>query len=166
VNSNRDWLDGELSRQLAPVRAPGSLWAAMSDRRRRNPAQAALVIWPLLSVLFLTASADLLWQAGRFGAGLRHLAQSAGPEHAMSGRRAGEQTAPVIWVKCSIPNDLPTQAGNIRRRGHWIAAVRYQRAAAPAMQLAARNDAWSGATARSRTELECASCHMDGHGQL
>ena len=61
-----EWLEGELSRRLAPARAPESLWDRIQqppDPRPASPPHWAR--WPVAAILTLAAAAGTLWLAGK-----------------------------------------------------------------------------------------------------
>jgi hypothetical protein len=64
---SHDWLDAQLVRQLAPVKAPDSLWTRVQAERRerRNPARAVWILWPAVAMVLVLASIDLCRQIGK-----------------------------------------------------------------------------------------------------
>ena len=59
-----DWLDLQLSHQLAPVQAPDALWDRIQQATGPRPAPRttpALALWPVAAILTLMAAAGTLW---------------------------------------------------------------------------------------------------------
>lgn len=148
--NDNSWLQNELERQLAPVRAPDSLWgrieaAAFNSRRRKtNPAQAGpqagWILWPAVAVLLLSASGDLLWELGKARASLAPLTEQdleAVADSASCDFKSADPAQIERWVKaktnvdvslsCGLPgNAHPVGARLIRKRGAVIAAIAYR----------------------------------------
>jgi len=57
-----DWLDLQLSHQLAPVAAPDALWDRIQSADRPQKAMACpTAVWPIAAILTLMAAAGTLW---------------------------------------------------------------------------------------------------------
>ncbi len=163
---NRDWLERELSRQLAPVEAPRNLWAGVARRRiaGRDASRTGWVLWPVIALLFVVASADLMLHlagGSNFHGDLRQMAQVPvrGPVLTAALYEGGDQSDP--WVKCTVVNHMHPSATVSMASGHWIAAWRSEsqgesverHIAPPAGARANRRALWSA--------TECTSCHID-----
>jgi hypothetical protein len=61
------WLEAQLLREMAQVKAPDSLWNGIQveRRERRNRPRVVWMLWPAVATVLLVASADLCWQIGR-----------------------------------------------------------------------------------------------------
>jgi hypothetical protein len=61
------WLEAQLMREMAPVKAPASLWTRVQAERRerRNRPRVVWMLWPAVATVLLVASFDLCWQIGR-----------------------------------------------------------------------------------------------------
>jgi rubredoxin len=63
-----DFLERELERHLAPVRAPETLWEKI-DRRRHTPVAwnpgRRLILFPALALIVLTVAAGAAWKTGQ-----------------------------------------------------------------------------------------------------
>jgi hypothetical protein len=63
-NSDR-WLEAQLLRQMAQVKAPDTLWPRIEAERRARKAlpRTGWMLWPVVATVMLLASGDLVWQS-------------------------------------------------------------------------------------------------------
>jgi hypothetical protein len=79
MDNTGQWLERELTRQLSPVAAPDSLWNRIQFTRPVPRAVATgWVLWPVLTILMMFASGDLIWQMTRSRGTLRQMTQFPG----------------------------------------------------------------------------------------
>jgi len=158
--SERKWLEGELARQLGPVRAPDSLWARIErERRRRNSGTRRSfewVLWPAVALMLMIASADLFWELGRARVAWREMAPAANGEEAPS--------HPHKWL---ISRPHPP----VSNSGMALASFDCKAAADPALFLVSQEApsiGWSSPAAvpELREGGACGLCHADGHGRF
>lgn len=91
-----EWLERELSRQMAPVRAPQNLW----DRIQQRPApMPAAMRWPVAAVLTLASFAGTLWLAG--------IAPRPVPYALVRTVHAAGPQGPNWDVRCTLPARTP-----------------------------------------------------------
>ncbi len=110
-----DWLEAQLLREMAQVKAPDSLWTRIQAERRerRNPPRVMLMLWPAVATVLLVASVDLFWQADRArGAMIRisdsDLAVAASPDSRF------ESDDPAVlgaWLKAKSGMDVSLICG-------------------------------------------------------
>lgn len=64
---SENWLEAQLLRQMAQVKAPESLWAQIQSERRAQRAQPGRVwmLWPVVATILLVATCDLAWEMRR-----------------------------------------------------------------------------------------------------
>ena len=166
---NKDWLERELSSQLAPVEAPRDLWSSVTRRRiaARDFSRNGLVLWPVIAVVFAVASGDLLLQlAGGpvLPLSLRQMTQKPVRGTVLEAALYQDGGSYDPWAKCTVVNHMHPHATVSMASGHWIAEWRSE----SPTELAERHFAPSpGATvkgAASWSATECGSCHIDGRG--
>ena len=166
---NKDWLDRELSSQLAPVEAPRDLWSSLTRRRiaSRERLRNGLVLWPVIAVVFAVASGDLLLQLAGGPVLPRNLRQmTQKPVRGMVLEAAlyegGGQYDP--WVKCTVVNHMHPHATVSMASGHWIAEWRSESPTESAERHIAPSTGANVHGAASWSVTECSSCHVDGRG--
>jgi len=173
MDSPRQWLEMELTRQLRPVSAPEFLWNRIHEKHSvRGALPTGWVLWPVLALLMIFASGDLVWQMARSRGTLRHLAQVSGRQ-----LRIVTSATPACdfwssdpeeirnWVKTkgNMDVDVPApRAGNdslvgvklVRAHGKMVAAMAY------------RAGDGEGALLVSDLHAACLTCHVKALGQM
>jgi len=73
ADPSQDWIEAQLLRQMAQVKAPEGLWSRIQAEQRARKAlpRTGWILWPVIATVMLVASGDLLWQSvsaasGRF----------------------------------------------------------------------------------------------------
>ena len=124
------WLEGELRAELAPVAAPPGLWARLARRRHVAPTR---LLWPVIVLALLLASADLLWEFTKARGSLRQIAQPAASDLALVAAGAGQcdiySSDPAHirqWVKSrsGIEIEFPAHPASVRIVGAKVVSVR------------------------------------------
>lgn len=129
------WLETKLREELRPVSAPGGLWTKIQapGAVRRAESGPTRLLWPVIALLMLLASADLLWEFSKARGGLRQIAQ---PEAAELAALAASPEACELnsndparirqWVKShsDIELGLPDHSPSARVTGARIANIR------------------------------------------
>jgi len=164
------WLEMELARQLGPVAAPEGLWGRISVARK--PVAAGWVLWPVLAMLVLFASGDLVWQITRSRSGVREMAQIGRQQ-----LRIVTSATPACdfwsddpaeirnWVKAKGNMDvglLPARSEEgslvgvklVEAHGERIAAIAYKTGGGEASLLV------------SASQAACLMCHVEAHRQM
>jgi hypothetical protein len=135
-----DWMERELVRQLAPVKAPDSLWGRVRDARRTRRvagAQAGWILWPAVALMMLVASGDLAWQMDRARNSAFHPVESR--QYAV------------------LPIDMNANLSCGRSPGFRLNCV-----GGSVMAAVAHQAAHTGVTAM----VSCGQCHVDLRSQL
>jgi hypothetical protein len=59
------WLQAQLMREMAQVKAPDTLWTRIQAEQRARKAlpRTGWILWPVIATVMLVASGDLLWQS-------------------------------------------------------------------------------------------------------
>ena len=59
------WVEAQLLREMAQVKAPEGLWTRIQaeERARKALPRSGWMLWPVVATLMLVASGDLLWQS-------------------------------------------------------------------------------------------------------
>lgn len=189
LNDNNP-IEKELARQLAPVRAPESLWGRIDAARRtgRSSAQAGWILWPAVALMLLLASGDLLWEIGKARASLAPLTEQdleAVSDGAACEFKSSDPVQIERWVKAKTRMDVNLSCGRpgnarlvgaslIQKRGAVIAAIAYQVGNDAATLLVSDRHslfrwnrdysiAWSG---MKDNPGACNQCHLDARSQL
>jgi hypothetical protein len=140
------WLEAELLRQMAQVKAPDTLWKRIQSeqRSRQMPSRAGWVLWPAVATILLLASGDLLWQIGKARGDVIRLSDRE------ISRLASENPAEIrAWVRTNADMDIDLACGQsrgielsgvrlLRVRGELVAAISYQSQGKPATLLVSK----------------------------
>lgn len=64
-DQSTNWLQAQLVREMAQVKAPESLWTRIQaeERARKALPRTGWMLWPMVATVMLVASGDLLWQS-------------------------------------------------------------------------------------------------------
>jgi anti-sigma factor RsiW len=172
---NGEWLEAELTRQLAPVAAPEALWDRIRNPRPSVRPASTWALWPAITLTILAASCILVWQISHARGAITDLSQLSDHElqtliadSVGSSRGMALSSADPIeirnWVKtrCNIdialPNGSPASvrllgARLIRAQGLTIAAVAYKVAGEPATLFVSRRSSASGESSQTSKHL-------------
>ncbi len=117
------WLEAQLLRQMAQVKAPETLWAQIERRQRAQRPEAGRmetrrgetrwIVRPILAALMLLAVGDLAWQTGKASSAIR-LSDSelAGIAPGASLRIDSSDPAAIrAWVKAKTNRDIDLTCG-------------------------------------------------------
>ena len=135
-NSGKDsWLEAELRAQLRPVSAPAGLWTKIQSPGavRRADSGPTRLLWPVIAVLMLLASVDLLWEFSKARGGLRQTTQPNPAE--LAALAASPEACDLYssdparlqkWVKSrsGIEIEIPAHSSAVRITGARVATVR------------------------------------------
>jgi hypothetical protein len=71
---SKNWLQAQLVREMAQVKAPEGLWTRIQaeERARKALPRRGWMLWPVVAAVMLVASGDLLWQSVNAAAGRPH----------------------------------------------------------------------------------------------
>src|SRR4051794_39038285 len=113
-NPSNSWLEGELSRQLAPLAAPDSLWRLIHEQRRPLRVRTSpWRTWSLAAAVVLMLVAGLVWRLGATRGRTSDLEALAARE--LSGMTAGTLRSDILssdpeeirrWIKARLDVDL------------------------------------------------------------
>jgi hypothetical protein len=149
-DNENDWIEKELARQFAAVRAPDSLWSRVESARRgaRSASlagtpvgpRAGWILWPAVATMLLFASGDLLWEIGKARASIAPLTEQdleAVADGSACDFKSSDPAQIERWVKAKTSMNVNLSCGRpgnaqlvgarlIRKRGAVIAAIAYQ----------------------------------------
>ena len=149
ADHSQAWLETQLVRQLAQVKAPDSLWAQIERARRSQQAQSRMrntvrmkagwVFWPAVATILLLATGDLAWEVGRARATMRLSDSELAAISTGTGTRidSSDPAAIRIWVKARTNMDVDLNCGGARKvqlagarlinfRDKLVAAISYK----------------------------------------
>jgi len=142
----RGWLEAQLLRDIAQVKAPDTLWANIraEQRARQAPVRRGWMLWPAVAMVLLLASGDLLWEFGKARGSLIRLS-----DHEVARLASDNPTEIRAWVKTKTDMDVDLacgQAGRVRLsgvrllrvKGELVAAISYQSEGKPATLLVSK----------------------------
>jgi len=188
--NDKNWIEKELARHLAPVPAPESLWGRVEAARRsaRSSPQAGWILWPAVALMLMLASGDLLLEMGKARASMAPLTEQdlkALADGDACDFKSADPAQIERWLKAKTKMDVNLscgRAGNahlvgaslIRRHGAVVAAIAYQVGNAAATLLVSDRSsvfgwnrnysiAWSGP---KDDPAACNQCHFDARSQL
>jgi hypothetical protein len=152
-----DWLDLQLSHQLAPVEAPEALWGRIQGGMARGagprPARprVALAAWPIAAILTLMAAAGTLWLVAKGeepALDLRQLAIEQMRKGEPVELHSSDPAQVSAWMRRSgLEVALPVEKGTavrlvgarvMKQRGVRVGEVQYRVGADTATLLVAR----------------------------
>jgi hypothetical protein len=112
-NNALPWLERELARQMAPVRAPESLWDGISRQQRRRPYRSPFewVFWPAAAAM--VAAMLLLAFAG--------ILRSSGARHDPD-RLTEQELAVLAGGSRGIPQGFDFHSENLEETRAWVKA--------------------------------------------
>ena len=73
-DQSNSWLEAQLVREMAQVKAPEGLWTRIQAEQgaRKALPRTGWMLWPLVATVMLVASGDLLWQSVNAASGRTH----------------------------------------------------------------------------------------------
>ena len=149
-----DWLDLQLSHQLAPVQAPDALWDRVQQAGGPRPVPRmapALALWPVAAILTLMAAAGTLWLVAKGAEPALDLRQLA-IEQIRNGQpvelHSSDPNQISAWMRrAGLEVALPAERGAavrligariIEKRGTRVGEIEYRVGADTATLLVAR----------------------------
>jgi len=156
------WLEAQLVRELAQVKAPDSLWTRVQAERRERRSQPRMMwmLWPAVAMVLLGAAIDLSWQAAK-------AVEAAGS------RIASSNPAEIrAWVKAKANMDVNLNCGGAAKiqltgarlmhvRDEVVAEIAYQLEGKPGLLTVSKGESAVFTVPLPKDlEASCRSCHV------
>ncbi len=116
ADNSHAWLEAQLLRQMAQVKAPDTLWAQIENEgraQRRRPVRRVWMLWPVIATVLMLATGDLVWEVGKARGAVR-LSDGELAAIASGTGKSIDSTDPAAiraWVKARTNRDVELNCG-------------------------------------------------------
>ncbi len=128
------WLEAQILRQMAQVKAPDTLWKRIETERRARRAtpRTGWMLWPAVATILLFASGDLLWEIDKARGDVIRLS-----DREIAGLTSEDPAEISGWVKAKADMDVDLSCCHnpevrlfgvrlLRVKDEIVAAISYQ----------------------------------------